>query len=26
LIVGKLGEGMRSCKYTGHDVYACGCQ
>ena len=26
LIVGKLGEGMRSCKYTGHDLYACGCQ
>jgi hypothetical protein len=26
LIVGNLGEGMRSCKYTGHDLYACGCQ
>jgi hypothetical protein len=26
LIVGKLGEGMRSCKCKNHDLYAGGCQ
>jgi hypothetical protein len=26
LIVGKLGQGMRSCKCTSHDPYAGGCQ
>ena len=26
LIVGKLGQGMRSCKCTNHDLYAGGCQ
>ena len=26
LIVGKLGQGMRSCKCTSHNLYAGGCQ
>jgi hypothetical protein len=26
LIVGKLGQGMRSCKCTSHDLHAGGCQ
>ncbi len=26
LIVGKIGQGMRSCKCTNHDLYAGGCQ
>ena len=26
LIVGKLGQGMRSCKFKNHDLYAGGCQ
>ena len=26
LIVGKLGQGMRSCKCTSHDLYVGGCQ
>jgi hypothetical protein len=23
---GKIGQGMRSCKCTNHNLYACGCQ
>ncbi len=26
LIVGKFGQGMRSCKCTNHDLYAGGCE